>query len=163
MKLIAEFVMQPGCSDSDDDYGGHSRNRKRRHRASRSLSNASRTGSLNSSDSQYSSARRTRHKKSKRKKARSRSVSWTTFLGGLKVRKLAKIRVPSLHPLWNVMKKMLLVLILDQPIRSFLMYVLCKLLFRCVLSVVILNYDDLLSFFFPVLIWEQHCWDCWRC
>lgn len=63
----------PAGSESDDDRGGHSRSRKRRHRASRSPSNTSRAGSVDSSDSQYSSARRTRHKKSKRKKARSRS------------------------------------------------------------------------------------------
>jgi len=79
-KLTVEFVLQPPGSESDDDRGGHSRSRKRRHRASRSPSNTSRAGSVDSSDSQYSSARRTRHKKTKRKKARSRSVS-TRHLG----------------------------------------------------------------------------------
>jgi hypothetical protein len=33
--------------------------------------------------------------------------------------------------------------------------VLVRLLFRCVLCVVILNYDNLLGFFFAVLILEQ--------
>ncbi|KDR11070.1 pre-mRNA-processing factor 40 homolog B isoform X1 [Zootermopsis nevadensis] len=63
----------PAGSESDDDHGGHSRSRKRRHRTSRSPSNTSRAGSVDSSDSQYSSMRKTRHKKSKRKKAHSRS------------------------------------------------------------------------------------------
>jgi hypothetical protein len=55
-----------------------------------------------------------------------------------------------------------LVLILHQPIIIMVSYicVLCRHLFHCMLSVVIFNYDDLLSFFFPVLILEQHCWDC---
>lgn len=80
-KQNLKWFVQPAGSESDDDHGGHSRSRKRRHRTSRSPSNTSRAGSMDSSDSQYSSVRKTRHKKSKRKKARSRSVSLTTFYG----------------------------------------------------------------------------------
>jgi hypothetical protein len=37
-----------------------------------------------------------------------------------------------------------------------------KLLLRCMFSVIILNHD-MLSFFFPLLIFEQHGWACWWC